>query len=158
MEQRQNNATKTISTVMILTLLGKVKDVKAEPGVELSDAVKNAAVDAAQAGQSTFEADGQSYMLTKGKAKSWNLGTVGEAAEDVKKISGQISYIFNVIFSLISKPGRSKTKTDIICSARMITLARIPRLMLRRASFFRLVLTMRSKGFSSIMGFRISRI
>ena len=32
-------------------------------------------------------------------------GTVGEAAEDVKKISGQISYIFNVIFSLISDVG-----------------------------------------------------
>jgi len=63
-----------------VTLLGKVVDVKAVGGAELPDAVKDAAVEAARSGSTEFEVDGQSYTLTKGKAKSWNLGTVGEVA------------------------------------------------------------------------------
>ena len=63
-----------------VTLLGKISEVKPEAGVEISKDVEAAALEAARAGQSGFELDGQSYMLTKGKAKSWNLGTVGEAA------------------------------------------------------------------------------
>ena len=63
-----------------VTLLGKISEVKPEAGVEISRDLEAAALEAARAGQSGFELDGQSYMLTKGKAKSWNLGTVGEAA------------------------------------------------------------------------------
>ena len=69
--------TKDLATV---TLLGKVGDVKALDGVELSDAVKDAALQTAKAGGGSFEIDGQTYMLTKGKAKTYNLGTVGEVA------------------------------------------------------------------------------
>ncbi len=63
-----------------VTLLGKIADVKANPGEEISDEVKEAALAAAQSNQSEFEVDGQSYMLSKGKAKSYNLGTVSEVA------------------------------------------------------------------------------
>lgn len=63
-----------------VTLLGKLVDVKTEPGVTLPDGVKEGAIQAATAGKSDFEIDGQTYLLTKGKAKSYNLGTVGEAA------------------------------------------------------------------------------
>ena len=63
-----------------VTLLGKIVDLKLNDGVEVSDAVKAAATQAAQAGGGEFEADGQTYMLTKGMAKSFNLGTVGEVA------------------------------------------------------------------------------
>ena len=63
-----------------VTLLGKIADVKADPGEEISDAVKDAALNAAKSGVDSFEVDGQSYMLTKGKAKSYTLGTVSEVA------------------------------------------------------------------------------
>lgn len=63
-----------------VTLLGKVADVKANDGEEISDAVKAGALEAAKAGASEFEVDGQKYLLTKGMAKSYNLGTVGEVA------------------------------------------------------------------------------
>ncbi len=63
-----------------VTLLGKIADVKANDGVQIPDAVKDAALAAAKANQSSFEVDGQSYLLTKGKAKSFVLGTVGEVA------------------------------------------------------------------------------
>lgn len=63
-----------------VTLLGKIAEVKPEAGVEISDAVKDAALAAAKAGEKTFEAEGQTYMLTKGKGKSWSLGTAGEVA------------------------------------------------------------------------------
>ncbi len=62
-----------------VTMLGKIVDVKAKPGEEISDAVKDAALKAVQGGSLQFEADGQSYMLTKGKAKSYTLGTMSEA-------------------------------------------------------------------------------
>ena len=63
-----------------VTVLPKIVDVKLDDGVELSDAARQAATEAAKAGGGEFEADGQSYMLTRGKAKSFNLGTVGEVA------------------------------------------------------------------------------
>lgn len=63
-----------------VTLLGKVADVKANDGVEISDAVKAGALEAAKSGAGEFEVDGQTYLLTKGMAKSYNLGTVGEVA------------------------------------------------------------------------------
>lgn len=62
-----------------VTMLGKIVDVKAKPGEEISDAVKDAALKAVQGGSLQFEVDGQSYMLTKGKAKSYTLGTMSEA-------------------------------------------------------------------------------
>lgn len=70
-------AAKELGTV---TLLGKIADVKASDGVEISDTVKAAALKAVQANLDEFEADGQKYVLTKGKAKSYTLGTVGEVA------------------------------------------------------------------------------
>ena len=63
-----------------VTVLGKIADVKADPGEEITDAVKAAALKAAQSGAESFEADGQTYMLTRGKAKSYTLATVAEAA------------------------------------------------------------------------------
>ena len=63
-----------------VTLLGKIADIKANDGVEISDAVRNAALKAAQTGDEEFEVDGQVYLLTRGKAKSYTLGTVGEVA------------------------------------------------------------------------------
>ncbi len=62
-----------------VTLLGKIADVKANPGVEIPAAVKDAALAAVKANQDSFEADGQAYLLTPGKAKSYTLGTVAEA-------------------------------------------------------------------------------
>jgi len=63
-----------------VALLGKITDFKLNPGVEVSDAVKDAALAAVKANQGEFEVDGQHYVLTKGKAKSYTLGTVGEVA------------------------------------------------------------------------------
>ncbi len=62
-----------------VTVLPKIVDVKPNPGVEIPDAVKDAALAAVKANQESFEADGQTYVLTKGKAKSYMLGTVAEA-------------------------------------------------------------------------------
>ncbi len=62
-----------------VTMLGKIVDVKAKPGEEISDTVKDAALKAVQGGSLQFEVDGQSFMLTKGKAKSYTLGTMSEA-------------------------------------------------------------------------------
>ncbi|MBQ3269034.1 MAG: ABC transporter permease [Clostridia bacterium] len=61
-----------------VTLLGKIADVKANPGVEIPGAVKDAALAAVKANQESFEAEGQTYVLTRGKAKSYTLGTVAE--------------------------------------------------------------------------------
>ena len=63
-----------------VTVLGKIADVKADPGEEIGDDLKAAALKAAQSGAESFEADGQTYMLTRGKAKSYTLATVAEAA------------------------------------------------------------------------------
>ncbi|MDO4867749.1 MAG: ABC transporter permease [Clostridia bacterium] len=63
-----------------VTMLGKIADVKPNPGMEISDEVKAAALQAVQSGTLEFEVDGQTYLLTKGKAKSYTLGTVAEAA------------------------------------------------------------------------------
>ena len=62
-----------------ITLLGKITDVKAKPGEEISDAVKDAAVKAVQANQTQFEVDDQVYTLARGKAKSYTLSTMKEA-------------------------------------------------------------------------------
>ncbi len=63
-----------------VTMLGKIADVKPNPGMEISDEVKAAALQAVQSGTLEFEVDGQTYLLTKGKAKSYTLGTVAETA------------------------------------------------------------------------------
>lgn len=63
-----------------VTLLGKIADVKANPGEEIAEDVKAAALKAVQGGAESFEVDGRSYLLTKGMAKSYTLGTVSEVA------------------------------------------------------------------------------
>ena len=70
----------TMKQLASVILLGKAADVKPLEGVELSDDVKDAAMKAARDGSASFEVDGQTYMLTKGKAKSYSLGTVAEVA------------------------------------------------------------------------------
>lgn len=63
-----------------VAVLGKIVDVKAAEGKEISPELKAAAVDAAKAGKETFSLDGASYSLTKGKAKSYTLSGMKEIA------------------------------------------------------------------------------
>ena len=63
-----------------VTLLGKIVDVKAAEGKEISDELKKAATAAATAGQSSFELDGMTYSLTKDVGKSYKLGGMKEIA------------------------------------------------------------------------------
>ncbi len=63
-----------------VALLGKIVDVKAAEGKELSPALKDAAVEAAKAGQSVFELEGVTYSLTAGKGKSYTLSGMAEVA------------------------------------------------------------------------------
>ena len=56
-----------------VTAMGKIAQVKANAGVELSKAVQDAAIAAVQTKQSTFECEGATYSLTAGKAKSYVL-------------------------------------------------------------------------------------
>lgn len=63
-----------------VTMLGKIVDVKAAEGKEISAELKAAAVAAVQGGQTGFELDGISYSLTPGKAKSYNLSGMSEIA------------------------------------------------------------------------------
>ena len=63
-----------------ISLLGKITDVKLKDGAELSDAAKDAAIAAVKAGDGGFEIDGQTYTVSKGKGKSWNLSTNSEVA------------------------------------------------------------------------------
>ena len=63
-----------------VTLLGKIVDVKAAEGKEISDELKKAATAAVTAGQSSFELDGVTYSLTKDVGKSYKLGGMKEIA------------------------------------------------------------------------------
>ena len=104
-----------------VTLLGKIADVKANPGEEISDAVKAAALNAAKSGADSFEVDGQSYMLTKGKAKSYTLGTVNEAAlasllnydvHDSADTATIAAYAFRRAAELALRNGEKRFKAD----------------------------------------------
>ena len=61
-----------------VTLLGKIVDIKAAEGKEISDELKAAAIQAATAGQTSFELDGMTYSLTKDVGKSYKLGGMKE--------------------------------------------------------------------------------
>ena len=63
-----------------VTLLGKIVDVKAAEGKEISDELKKAATAAATAGQAGFELDGMTYSLTRDVGKSYKLGGMKEVA------------------------------------------------------------------------------
>ena len=59
--------------VASVTVLGKIADVKPLAGVELSKAVTDAAVQAINKNQTSFEAEDCVFTLTKGAAKSYTL-------------------------------------------------------------------------------------
>ena len=63
-----------------VTLLGKIVDVKAAEGKEISEELKAAAIEAANSGQDSFELDGMAYSLTKDVGKSYKLGGMKEVA------------------------------------------------------------------------------
>ena len=63
-----------------VAMLGKIVDVKAAEGKEISPELKTAAIEAAQAGKESFQLDGANYSLTKGKAKSYTLSGMSEIA------------------------------------------------------------------------------
>ena len=63
-----------------VTLLGKIVDVKAAEGKEISPELKAAATEAAKAGQAGFELDGRAYSLTKDMGKTYRLSGMGEIA------------------------------------------------------------------------------
>ena len=60
--------------------LGKILDVKANPGKEISPEVSDAAAQAMRANQSSFEVDGVAYTLTRGVGKSYALSSMAEVA------------------------------------------------------------------------------
>ena len=63
-----------------VTLLGKIVDVKAAEGKEISPELKTAVIEAANAGQTNFELDGTAYSLTKDAGKSYRLSGMAEVA------------------------------------------------------------------------------
>ena len=63
-----------------VTLLGKIVDVKAAEGKEISPELKAAVTEAAKAGQAGFELDGRAYSLTKDMGKTYRLSGMGEIA------------------------------------------------------------------------------
>ncbi len=63
-----------------VTLLGKIVDVKAAEGKEISAELETAAIAAANAGQESFELDGMTYSLTRDVGKSYKLGGMSEFA------------------------------------------------------------------------------
>lgn len=63
-----------------VTALGKIVDVKADPGKEISAEVSAAATRAMQASQSSFEAEGAAYTLTRSVGKSYKLSSMAEVA------------------------------------------------------------------------------
>ena len=63
-----------------VTLLGKIVDVKAAEGKEISAELKAAAIEAASAGNTGFELDGVAYSLTKDVGKSYKLSGMSEVA------------------------------------------------------------------------------
>ncbi|MBQ6399018.1 MAG: ABC transporter permease [Clostridia bacterium] len=63
-----------------VALLGKIVDVKAAEGKEISPALKEAAAAAAAAGQTAFELEGDAYTLTRDVGKSYRLSGMSEIA------------------------------------------------------------------------------
>ena len=63
-----------------VTAMGKIAQVKANPGVEISKAVQDAAIAAVKANKSTFECEGATYSLAAGKAKSYTLSGTQDIA------------------------------------------------------------------------------
>ena len=63
-----------------VTAMGKIAQVKANPGVEISKAVQDAAIAAVKANQTSFELDGATYTLAPGKAKSYTLSGTQDIA------------------------------------------------------------------------------
>ncbi len=70
-----------------VAMLGKITDVRADPGVELSDAVRDAAGAALTSGAETFEVDGVQYTLVKENPKTYTLHGMTEIA-----IASMLSY------------------------------------------------------------------
>ena len=63
-----------------VTAMGKIAQVKANPGVEISKAVQDAAIAAVKANQTSFECEGATYSLAPGKAKSYTLSGTQDIA------------------------------------------------------------------------------
>ncbi len=63
-----------------VTVLGKIVDIKAAEGKEISNELKAAAISAANSNQTSFELDGVSYSLTRDMGKSYKLSGMGEVA------------------------------------------------------------------------------
>ena len=63
-----------------VTAMGKIAQVKANPGVEISKAVQDAAIAAVKGNQTSFECEGATYSLTPGKAKSYTLSGTKDVA------------------------------------------------------------------------------
>ena len=63
-----------------ITQLGKMMDIRANAGVELSAEVSGAATQALKTGKTSFEVDGVPYTLTRGAAKSYILNGMEEIA------------------------------------------------------------------------------
>ena len=63
-----------------VTAMGKIAQVKANPGVEISKAVQDAAIAAVKAKQTSFECEGVTYSLAPGKAKSYTLSGTQDIA------------------------------------------------------------------------------
>ncbi|MBR1813919.1 MAG: ABC transporter permease [Lachnospiraceae bacterium] len=63
-----------------VTVLGKITDIKSIGDAELSKALKDAATAAVKASATSFEAEGVTYTLTKGAAKSYVINGMKEVA------------------------------------------------------------------------------
>ena len=60
--------------------LGKITDIRPAEGEEISDALRAAITSALASGNLSFEVDGVSYTLVRGKAKSYDLSKMSEVA------------------------------------------------------------------------------
>jgi len=60
--------------------LGKITDIRPAEGEEISDALRAAITSALASGNLSFEVDGVSYTLVRGKAKSYGLSKMSEVA------------------------------------------------------------------------------
>ena len=63
-----------------VTAMGKIAQVKPNPGVEISKAVQDAAIAAVKANKTSFECEGATYSLAAGKAKSYTLSGTQDIA------------------------------------------------------------------------------
>ena len=60
------------------TALGKIVDIKTEPGVELGAEVEDAVRKAVSGGQGSFKVDGVTYILTRDVGKTYRLSSMAE--------------------------------------------------------------------------------